>query len=1398
MTNLYDWRSSRRPRRTQAVEQQAAEAALAALQQASATSAPASRVSPRQAVPQEEQPGGAGGFLGNLFKGAFDVINKPFEWAGSLGGEIGDVIRPLVGRKPLTPKEKLELLQNTDTPPEFALKSLGELRRVGLPLLSYTAETPYIGADKRDKLREEREASTLFGGIIPIATDPDRLERALREHTSFPPGVMGALEILHDPLFLIMAPAAGVRSGITLAERKAAAVEAQKAAKELIAKHSDNIYAPKTIPTEAELFRQGVNPGWAQQTAQTLSDWTVLGKHPLRPFVQHINPSADLRDPLNKALVGYNRMLDWGDSSFYPVLEKAQYIAKDAFQYNSKKEILNARRIPGSTAPANPRLEQFMQLRAEYIPTPAQAEAFKLFDEVKSFILLSEQAAGVPRRLLTLRPGEEYFPRLVTSINGAKVKGGLRNAIGAKQFNERARFHEYLEDGLARGVDYLGDFTSAVELYYKAGLHNIADHRLRDGLLQLGGRTGRASQATTIAKKGAVKAELASRSMVKILNLARDGKPIPMKLVHQVEAVQSGTGIRQAVIAYRGGRPTGLGPLERRLRQIDLKLSESQGRKPLEDLFVGREARSRLLAEREKVVRDIADAQQPFLGLTAETGRGARVVRKRLAQERMSQMRLEAFERLDVDLRHLSKTRIQFNKELSTSKRPAPGEAAITQPAFNGHVFPLDMAKKVNDFLGQEVGRITHGLRTVSSTSVTLGTTIDIGWPFIQGLVLLGTKPLTWAKMWAVSVKSLKDKEFMGKFYSIEDGAHFLSSQRAARNGVLFEGMASSEMVKEAANIGAMLQGGRAGIVGAPGRFVGAGFERFGAGFSNAGNVARTLLWESLEPMAARRGAEALKELAAWVNKATGTVSSRSLGLSKNQMAIETLTLFAPRFTRATLGLLADALQGGLRGELARASLAKMATSGLIMYTLIAEMLGQEPCLDPRPAHLGGCGGKFFSLNILGQNVGVGGSILAITKTLAHASAAAAEDPLAFVRLGTKENPFPDQPFVRFMRGRLSPVAGATWDTVTGKNFIGESTDFFDSPLQWSKEVIASRAMPFWLESALFDSPRPGLGWGGEFAGMRTFPISFWDRRNDLRNKHANEKHGVDYDELTIYEQSRIDNEVPEIEEATLLARELQMERADDLDLLLHDRTTEIIEITELRDEALEKVQSEFEDTDVSPRLLKNKIDEALRNYRRDWERIEINPKYEEVRSYFETLSEDKRVAFGDFAFDEYIALVLGDPSIEDEYGNYNYDLRRQIEDEFKNKWGQKIYDYVRARITGGRTEYPPFALALLEGRERPEWRTYWEVDKEVFKRLDHPELVSQYRLYRRANPLVKAEIAEAFPIFKQVEATIGRARQIMRENNRELDAFLYRFGYTTTVRHKDNEDREQEILNFG
>ncbi|KKL63113.1 hypothetical protein LCGC14_2178340, partial [marine sediment metagenome] len=276
--------------------------------------------------------------------------------------------------------------------------------------------------------------------------------------------------------------------------------------------------------------------------------------------------------------------------------------------------------------------------------------------------------------------------------------------------------------------------------------------------------------------------------------------------------------------------------------------------------------------------------------------------------------------------------------------------------------------------------------------------------------------------------------------------------------------------------------------------------------FEAFGDLARISMAKGLHATAKRSGR--LNELGDLVNHATGVISTAAMGIPVNQQLVEgSMLIFAPRYLRATLALIGDIFGGGLKGEEATKAMASMLTAGTAWYMHIADAVGQEPVLDPADS-------RFMTIQVGGERAGIGSTWVALMKLVARSitdSETGEFDPTEAVQL-TEDNPF-----LRFWRGRASPVGGAVWDIVESETFLG---DPLDSPTRVAAH-IGTRFMPFAAQDFLLrgegQSMRDrGIGALAGGVGLRAFPQRF----EDVANSVAQREFGKKFDELTPQEQA--------------------------------------------------------------------------------------------------------------------------------------------------------------------------------------------------------------------------------------------------------------------------------------
>jgi len=752
-----------------------------------------------------------------------------------------------------------------------------------------------------------------------------------------------------------------------------------------------------------------------------------------------------------------------------------------------------------------------------------------------------------------------------------------------------------------------------------------------------------------------------------------------------------------------------------------------------------------------------------------------------------------------------------------------PNEAVVRNRAFADLVMPKSLVKRVESYVRPQLNPILKGASSLASMSRTLGTTIDWGWIGIQGVLLAHTQPVIFSR----AVKNM----FQSTFSSNVVRRYFANpeTRAAAEEGVRY-GLhldETAEMV-EAARRGAPLERFVRGIPVA-GRILSPAMEGFQRAFTFAGNYARIEMWQAMRPMIAAKygdnvdeARKGLEELADFINKGTGVMSTRHLGISPAQQAFEAVLLFSPRYTRATIGLFSDTLQGGMSGQLARNSLAKMTAAGTLWYTALSYAMGEEPKLDPRPSENGGDGAKFMTIKIAGTNVGIGGNILSLIRLQAHVLATLVDDPSAFANvLDTK-----DQPFSRYLRGKMSPIGSAGIDIATGKTYMGEST--LDSPMNFLANVVRPRMIPFWAESVLFESPTGGPGLSGEFFGARTFPVSLWDKRNEARqsateeymkeafpenaegewwetddNNIPIEGDPVKFESLDPLMQEKILIQYPEVRELEQKARDQNVDRRDEVGEALNDYRTRKEEFHDELTEALFSAESQILNQpagSIKGRTFRDKYDLAMSIYYDKSKSLRGREEYDDLWDYLDTREGEKPQNLAAFALGEYMENVIADPDLHDRYGNFNYNMYEGRREDFRLDWGDAMLAYVDEYRNLTRTKVPAMAASLEKLRSSPAFKGYWNSHNAV---LDTVGLVTEvekemYLEYVSSRQIMKDEILKTHPNFRKIQNMVGAVRVKLREKNKVLDGGLYQFGYTDTVRHSDNKGRELAILAYG
>lgn len=661
--------------------------------------------------------------------------------------------------------------------------------------------------------------------------------------------------------------------------------------------------------------------------------------------------------------------------------------------------------------------------------------------------------------------------------------------------------------------------------------------------------------------------------------------------------------------------------------------------------------------------------------------------------------------------------------------------AALTEgrianiPAFMNHIFPdvrddttgqvIMTGREVADritkiYTPEKVAKALQVASEVSRAGVTLKAALDFSWSFLQGSLVLGHDIGMWARgkpsnIWLKSTKAMLKAFFKPETAGQLDATMPDLARRAASVGVALE--RESEFI-ETGHLDKLLRKIPAGS------FIGEIFQqtygRAAASFSAGGKTARLLMFEQMEKSWVKNGGSPV-ELGEFVNKLTGVVSSKELGVSASRRAIESAVLFAPRYTRAYLMLTRDLLRGTMTGAEARRSMAGMLTGGLAAYVTLCAALGQEPKLNPAPKDLGGDGGQFMTFNINGNYIGVPGFWYSAIRAMAAVGAAAEKAPERLLSLDR------DNPIVNFWMGRTSPLTGLTRDIVTGRDFLGNRLDSGD---KWFADVSAY-LLTVSGQNLIQGDPQGRFDrFGAEIFGLRAFQQSDWDKLRDIRDGYAVADFQKPYQQLNLEQRDQLVKKHPDYAQMADKAKDsMVLERGEDKDIWLA--------AAKEQGQAMYNAQMQ----EVAMGLLTGQIDyktylDAANNYRKMYSGQKWMLRYitdqaspESATEFQQYLAENSTPE--DNALSRYLDIV-GKPAMLG--GVPDWDATEAKSREFMNGLDAATRDYVMRNKSRWIASLPPLPrkLAQIQAEGRDKLADYYSQDtsqKRIKYRLAYPEV---------------------------------------------------------------------------
>lgn len=1221
--------------------------------------------------------------------------------------------------------------------------------------------------------KELREAAKGIGynpaNIFFNKQTAEDLRGALKE-TKLPWGVYTAMEIGLDPIAFVPVgriASPGIKATSKLL-RKTGAISEKKI-----------LEAPKVIKSKTkrkrvfdnstiEELENGLNlaePGWLQTKIAS-----PLGKLPVfKQVLGAVNPSSLVDTEVGKSTLALGMANETAKSladiavSFVGRKGKSPFTIDD----NGMAKLIDKQGRTIDKAWGD--VFQNPKAVARYL-TKDQKDYIKEYQDIVAEVADYATEHGIKLNKIGLGPGERFIPRQVLERNGfEKIVNLSKRPHANRSAFEKSRYYQTMEEGIQNGVKYyndpLGVLRKHVEAVYKVDAENQYIKRIKGmGVDLTSPELSRAKGAkrsfdNKIGALAGIQKELGnfvSPAAIAALKLSPD-----MPLSKQFETLKRLSQTRSGFKNSSGAARSDLA-----LQKIASQFNE------VSTMRAGKQ-KTEALAK----LKDAIDKEVPIL-------------------------RTEALKAQDA-----------INKAQKSAAGRMQREGKETISKAGGRWFDRDEVISFERMNSQtQRGAAAEGLSRVFSTvggagrAITAG--LDFGGAMIQGFPTLVTRPRTWAVAQKNAFNALLNPKNLAewKAKNAEKLARMARYTGALSRSEYFEG------AERGLGLGAL-------------PVLRTFLDHAGAGFNAFGDVARLQLFESMEPMVrAKVSKMALKqnltadspryaemldrqltELGGHVSKMTGTVANARLGIGATQAEIERGLLFAPRYLRATVGLMADVINGNIRGTLARDTMAGMLSGGLIYYYGLALATGSEPKLDPTK-------GDFMTVEFEGNRVGFGGAWVSLAKQLSKIYSQTdeiigGEEELSKLMSIHKPD---DSSIGKYVRYKTTPFIGLGWDMVTGRDALGRTMpSVYDDPMPFVGEGM-KRFLPFSVQG-LFDEgfELEGDDWeqttsafAGDFFGLRAFPSSAWELSKLRKDELARANGAEDWDTLDPLRKRLILEKDSELAELQVEMDKFNQRRPDEMQTLIKEYQNERENARKQYIEDLSQYENDWREKGYAGKEYRYALDRAAAKLGTRYEDIyapgsRFAPALAELRRDSE---EGDSLPLEQAAADEFIMrLVIGVEetdangnriTLEDEFDGFNYsEYERRIED-MKSRYGEAIYNNVKLRFDKS-AELPPMARELKELRDL--FSPYWKVGETIAEQYG---ILDTWIEYKSTTGSVRGDELELQnPLLKQIKKQESQTRIDMRSAIPLLDAFLLRYGYTTEIKNREVGQKGKEFV---
>ncbi len=424
----------------------------------------------------------------------------------------------------------------------------------------------------------------------------------------------------------------------------------------------------------------------------------------------------------------------------------------------------------------------------------------------------------------------------------------------------------------------------------------------------------------------------------------------------------------------------------------------------------------------------------------------------------------------------------------------AIGEARIDVPGFGGVIYPEKVAKRVLQHMGQtKTSKFAAWLEKPTAASKAATLALDIASWLQQGLGIMFTNPIAWARSAKTMFQAIVDTDALGKY--LDNPENEIASRQYVHS------MGNISRLQDFMS-GLTSEGfwGRLPVIGIP-------FRAAGRAYGAMMDVAKIEKWKAERDQYDRTQWVALAES---IEDALGSGKMEAIGLNPERMAAERFLALAPSYYRAGAANIARMFTKNGAAKVAVKSVFGMAAGVLI--TSIAGMLRAgldwdeiEERLDPRR-------GKFLKVPVTlsdGSVIEVGFGHILLSYVRFGASLVERREHLT--EAGVQNNPV-----IRFLRSKAALVPGLASDLATGQDFMGNPQSIMEAALR--------RVVPIAVQSIADtgDAKQRVANMTFSFMGLQSYSQNQSAQFFRQMNNEAKRRFNRPYSELSIRQQTLI------------------------------------------------------------------------------------------------------------------------------------------------------------------------------------------------------------------------------------------------------------------------------------